>query len=187
MQTTIPMFSKNITQYKWKKRTSPVANLKQLMQLPANESPRWENKIRANTSYDVLIKDPLYQTQFQAVKQNEPIDSKFHITNSLFKVRKTSVPIFETDDQHLEVSNGKPLVRQSRGAFLKDSKLHQSKSIAGLNNSTQINSSLKLLHSISVGKIDAHRPNAFALSHTLHASPKWSQVREKNLRYPHIC
>lgn len=183
MQTTIPMFSKSITKYKWKKRSSPVSNLKQLMQLPSRDTSSPEGHLRANTSYDNLLKGPLYQSQFDTVQEDEPQAVKLQTSQSLFKIRKTSIPTIQTDDQQLLASNGKPLMKQKLNAFLNGGRLPETKARhLPLNNKSD--GSKRLLLSTSCGKLGGLKPD---LGMSLQSSPKWMQVREKHTRYPHIC
>lgn len=186
MQTTIPMFSKSMNRYKWVKKPSPIQTFNDLLQSTDSLIQSRKNRLACNDSMDIYTHGPVYQAHFDPRGEETPPENCASHAMPRMKNVYTANERPEVPEQAAAVHK-MSLGHRRLTHFLGRSKLAASKSISGLDH-PKTGASKKLLLSTSAGNLRYQATeNRSPLAATTFQSPKWSQVLQKNLKYPHIC
>lgn len=190
MTTTIPMFAQNISKYKMIRKQSRYLGLETMMGQKTPDASGCRIRFDLDTSMDIQRDGPLYQTGFPATVgtgQTQTADS-YHYNPDLLR-RNKSVPSKDLEiDLNASPKPTRTLMKQRLDDYFNGPAPVGRKTVNHfrLNKSTSSDKGFKPDGSLK--SLNTSTPNGkAALYATLNMSPKWSQIKEKNTRYPHIC
>lgn len=190
MTTTIPMFAENISKYKTVRKQYPSGKLETMFDRRGPEVAATKIKFEKDVSLDLFNNRPNDQNGIYATEGSHqpPALNNFHYKKDLMRSTQNlpSKENFEAD--HSATAQGEFVMKQRLDDYLKGPAPLSRKTVNNFKVSSNTASSKALKANISASHLHSGESSQKALIYSTYpASPKWAQVKEKNIRYPHIC
>lgn len=190
MQTTIPMFAQNVRRYKMVKKQHHPAKLETILGLRSPQGADSRIRFDYDTSMDIQRSNPNYQGAYCSTdaQDNSKPAAEAEISAALLRRNRSLSPLGYAPDQQSQTVKGRSLMKQRLEDFLHGPAPGAAKTASGFKLNKSISCGKGLKGATSYGHLNSSSPDGkAALFATLNSSPKWSQIKEKNMRYPHIC